>query len=147
VANLQRRNALIGQCERLQADADALTGELKKHADAKTAAIKGAKMPVEGLSFDEQGMVIFNGQPLDQASQAEKIRVSVAIAASLSPKLKVAIVKDGSLLDKKSWALLGKYAEENGLQVFAETVDSSRPTAIVIEDGRVRAEVQKVAAE
>lgn len=138
VAALQRRNALIRQAEELQKDSDSLTAALKQRDAAKTEAIKKAKMPVDGLTFDEDGVVMFNGQPLDQASQAEKIRVSVAIAAALSPRLKVAIVKDGSLLDRNSWALLEKYASEHGLQVFVETVDSSRPTAIVIEDGRVR---------
>ncbi|WP_164894988.1 hypothetical protein, partial [Mesorhizobium sp. M7A.F.Ca.AU.001.01.1.1] len=87
------------------------------------------------------------GQPLDQASQAEKIRVSVAIAAAMSPKLKVAIIKDGSLLDKKSWALLEQFAIEHDLQVFVETVDSTRPTAIVIEDGSIRQEQALEAAE
>lgn len=148
VADLTRRNILIGQAERLQKEADDLTAGLKKHLDDKADAVKKAKMPVKGLGFDESGIVTFNGQPLDQASQAEKIRVSVAIAAKLSPKLKVAIVKDGSLLDKKSWALLEKYADDNGLQIFVETVESGRPTAVVIEDGRVRGEdAPKVAAE
>lgn len=139
VADLKRRNQLIGAVERLQAESDDLTKKLDERRAARAEAVKSAKMPVDGLMFDDDGTVLFNGQPLEQASQAEKIRVSVAIAAALSPKLKVAIVKDGSLLDRNSWALLEKYADENGLQVFCETVDSSRPTAIVIEDGRIQA--------
>lgn len=148
VADLKRRNVLIGTAERLQAESDNLTKKLDERRAARVETIKSAKMPVDGLTFDDDGTVMFNGQPLEQASQAEKIRISVAIAAALSPKLKVAIVKDGSLLDRNSWALLEKYADDHGLQVFIESVDSSRPTAIVIEDGRVRGEeVQKVAAE
>lgn len=148
VSDLKRRNALVGQAERLEAEADDLTKKIEDRRAARVTAIKSAKMPVDGLSFDENGVIFFNGQPLEQASQAEKIRVSVGIAAALSPKLKVAIVKDGSLLDRNSWALLEKYAGEHGLQLFVETVDSARPTAIVIEDGRIRGEeVQAVAAE
>lgn len=148
VAELKRRNALIATADRLQAEADELTKKLDARRAARAETILSAKMPVDGLSFDDDGTVLFNGQPLEQASQAEKIRVSVAIAAALSPKLKVAIVKDGSLLDRNSWALLDKYAEEHGLQLFVETVDSSRPTAIVIEDGRVAGdEAHKAAAE
>lgn len=138
VADLQRRNALVWKAEGLEAESATLTEAIEKRRADKAEAITKAKLPVDGLSFGDDGMIMFNGQPLDQASMAEKIRVSVGIAAALSPKLKVAIVKDGSLLDRNSWALLEKYAEEHGLQVFVETVDSSRPTAIVIEDGRIR---------
>lgn len=144
---LRRRNALMDQVGRLQEESDALSKALDDRRAAKADAVRRAKMPVVGLGFDDAGVVMFNGQPLDQASQAEKIRISVAIAAALSPKLKVAIVKDGSLLDRNSWALLERYADEHGLQVFIETVDSSRPTAIVIEDGRIREEAPAVAAE
>lgn len=147
VADLQRRNILIGKADRLEADAETLTKALDQRRAARAKAVERAKMPVDGLGFDDSGVVVFNGQPLDQASQAEKIRVSVGIAAALSPKLKVAIVKDGSLLDGDSWSLLEKYAEEHSLQLFVETVDSSRPTAIVIEDGRVRDAAPAVAAE
>lgn len=145
VREKRRMNVLIAQAEEAQKEADALTKSLAERNAKKAEAIRKAKMPVEGLSFDEDGIILLNGQPLSQASQAEKIRVSVALAAAMSPKLKVAIIKDGSLLDRNSWGLLEKYAEEHGLQVFVETVDSSRPTAIVIEDGVMRAPVMEAA--
>ena len=42
-------------------------------------------MPVEGLSFSDDGSVTFNDLPLDQASHAEQIRVSMAMAMALIP--------------------------------------------------------------
>jgi len=146
VADLTKRNGLIVHAERLDVESKALTKALDDRRAARAEAVKKAKMPVAGLSIDENGIVTFRGQPLDQASQAQKIRVSCALAAALSPRLKVALVRDGSLMDKKSWALLEQYAVEQGLQLFVETVDSSRPTAIVIEDGRVRGAEPKLEA-
>jgi hypothetical protein len=70
-------------------------------------------MPVEGLGFadSEDGpFVTLGAEPFDQASQAQKIRVSVAIAAAMNPKLRVARILDGSLLDARSWAALEDYA-------------------------------------
>lgn len=133
---MERRRGIIADAEIAEAEAADLTSALATRDADKKAAIAASKMPIEGLSF-EDGRVIYNGQPIEQASQAEQIRVSVAIAAARSPKLKVAFIKDGSLLDKKSWALLEKFAVEHDLQVFVETVDSSRPSAILIEDGMV----------
>lgn len=129
-----------------EAASDSLTEQMQKREADKRAAIAAAKMPIPGLGFGD-GVVMFNGKPLHDASQAEQIRVSVAIASALNPKLKVAFIHDGSLLDKKSWALLEKHATEHGLQVFVETVDSSRPTAIVIEDGKAKAAPVMEAAE
>lgn len=140
------RADLIKKADAAEAESAALTAAMDARKKEKAEAVRKAKMPVDGLEFGED-MVLFNGQPLDQASQAEKIRVSVAIAAAMSPKLKVAIIKDGSLLDKKSWALLEQFAIEHDLQVFVETVDSTRPTAIVIEDGTIRQEQALEAAE
>lgn len=132
-----RMNSLIRQADAKDAESKALTTTIEGIDKAKAEAIKNANLPVDGLDIDQDGVVLYKGEPLSQASQAQKIRVSVALAAAMSPKLKVAIVKDGSLLDKKSWGLLEKYAAEHDLQVFVETVSSDRPNAIVIEDGMV----------
>ena len=45
--------------------------------------------------------------------------------------------KNAALLDKDSWKALVDLAEQQNLMIIAETVQSDRPTAVVIEDGRV----------
>lgn len=118
-----------------------LTGAIDKRKEQATKAVAKAKMPVEGLGFaqgdDEKPYVTLNGEPLAQAAQAEKIRVSVAIAAAMNPKLRVVRIADGSLLDKKSWAALTSYAEANDLQVWIETISAHGKAAVLIEDGAV----------
>ena len=93
-------------------------------------------MPVPGVAFDD-GAVLLDGLPFDQASDAQQLRASIAIASAMNPKLRVIRVRDGSLLDKDSMALLAEFAETNDMQVWIETVQSGRPGAIVIEDGMV----------
>ncbi|NEI71049.1 AAA family ATPase [Rhizobium lusitanum] len=137
VRQKKQLDALISRVNALEEQAATLTKEVEESDARKLEAVKKANLPVDGLSFGDD-IILFNGQPLSQASQAEKIRVSVAIATAMSPKLKVALIKDGSLLDKKSWALLEQFADENGLQIFIETVDSERPTAVVIENGNIK---------
>ena len=60
-------------------------------------------MPVEGLGFGA-GIVTFNGLPFDQASTAEQLRVSVAIAMAANPKLRVLRIKHGNDLDADNLA-------------------------------------------
>lgn len=135
----RQRLALAGAREQLR-EAETKSRELTERIDArkklKTDAIAGAQMPVEGLSFGE-GMVMFNGFPLDQASAAEKLRVSFAVAMAMNPKLKVVLIRDGSLLDEDSMALVEQMAEAHDYQVFVEIVRKDSPVGVVIEDGEV----------
>lgn len=124
------------EADRLKAKSDRLTRALDRRKEQVETEIAAAEMPVPGLSFGD-GAVLLNGLPLEQASAAEQIQVSVAIAAAANPKLKVAFVKDGSLLDEDSWATLAATADRYGCQIWVETVASDRPGAIVIEDGHV----------
>jgi DNA repair exonuclease SbcCD ATPase subunit len=96
-----------------------------------------ATLPVEGLAWTEDG-VLFNGHPLDQASQAEKIRVAMAVGLAMNPGLRVVLIHDGSLLGPKALALIAEIAEAHDAQVFIERVGDGDPGAIVIEDGMVR---------
>lgn len=130
--------SLTADAEKHAAESARLTKAIEERTGGKEAKIAAAKMPVDGLAFGE-GVVLLNGLPFDQASKAERIRVSVALAAAANPKLKIAFVEDGSLLDEDSWAALAATAQEFGAQVFAETVSSRRAGAIVIEDGHVKA--------
>ncbi len=101
----------------------------------KSAAISTAKFPVPGLSFGDDG-VLFNGIPFNQASSAEQLRVSFAIAASMKPKLPVILIKDGSLLDDHSMDLLRELAREYDAQCWIERVGAD-DVGIVLEEGEV----------
>jgi hypothetical protein len=131
-----RRETLEAEAAALEGRSADLTAAMDERTQAKTAAIAAATMPVEGLSFGD-GEVLFDGIPLDQASQAQKIRVSVAIAMAANPKLRVLCVRDGSLLDRESWRLLAEAVASNDYQCWVEVTDDEGKTGIVIEDGTV----------
>jgi hypothetical protein len=120
-------------------DADAEVARLEAEIDAidrqKEEALASAHLPVPGLRFDETGVTL-DGLPLDQASQAQRIRASVAIGGALNPGLRATLIKDGSLMDEDSLALLTQEAEKADLQVILETV-STTGDGILIVDGEV----------
>lgn len=96
-----------------------------------------AAWPVDGLTIDSDA-VYFRGVAFDQCSASEKLRVSLNIAMAMNPRLKVLLVRDGSLLDDESLKLL--YDEVNGAdyQLWIERVGDDGEVGIVIEDGHVR---------
>jgi fibronectin type 3 domain-containing protein len=102
----------------------------------RTKRIADAKMPIEGLSFSEDGAVTFRGVPMSQASQAEAIRVSMAIGLAMSPELKIVLIRDGSLLDADSRALVNDIATAAGAQTWIEVV-GKEAGAVEIEDGAI----------
>jgi energy-coupling factor transporter ATP-binding protein EcfA2 len=131
-----RRETLQAEARNLEQQAEALTARIAARNEEKRAAIAAAKMPVQGLGFGED-FITFNGVPFNQASDAEQLRASIAIAMAANPRLKVILVRDGSLLDKKSMALLAEMADAKGCQVWIESVDDSGEVGIVMEDGAV----------
>lgn len=119
-----------------QAEADVLTAKLGEIDQRKADGLAAAQFPVDGLAFDESG-VTYQGIPFKQASSAEQLRVSLAMAIALNPALRVIRIADGSLLDSDNLALVQKMAEENDFQVWIEMVHESGNYGVVIEDGAV----------
>lgn len=133
----QSKQQLIDRRAKQQALCDDLTEQLRLIDVEKLETIAACQFPVEGLGLRGDEGVQFNGVPLEQASGAQRLRVSVAIGAALNPKLRVMLVRDGSLLDEKSLALLHDMAVELDAQVFLEMVGNDGE-GVVIVDGEVR---------
>lgn len=143
--DLERRKELEARAKDQEAKAEELTAAMEARAKAKQDAIAKASLPVEGLGFGE-GVVLYNGVPFEQASGAEQLRVSVAIAIAANPKLRVIRIQDGSLLDDASLAVIAQMAEANDMQVWIEQVSNTNTVGIVIEDGEVLVDNQAPAA-
>ncbi|WP_415395167.1 hypothetical protein ACMTN4_07300 [Rhodococcus globerulus] len=115
-----------------------LTAKIEQLDKSKTDGLAAATFPVDGLGFDDDG-VTYNGVPFAQASSAERLRVSVAMAMELNPKIRVIRIADGSLLDSENLAVIEAMASEQGFQVWIEVVDETGAIGVVIEDGAVKA--------
>ena len=137
-ANIEKEAALK-RFNEFKSKAAALTAEIEQIDAEKEAALSSASFPVEGLAVNLDGRVTFNGLPLEQASQAEKITVSMSIALAANPELKLVLIRDGSLLDEDSLKQIVEMAEAAGAQVWIERVGDRDPGAVIIEDGAVRA--------
>lgn len=139
---VQMKQELAGEITLAQAISRDFTAEIEQIDTEKEKAITTAKMPVDGIGFGD-GYVTLDGFPFDQASASAQMRAAIALAMAANPQVRVLLIRDASRLDKKSWQLLADMARENDFQVWAESVESDRPGAIIIEDGAVRAKQQE----
>lgn len=114
-----------------------LTKELDKLVEDKEALITTAKLPIDGLNIDAEG-VTFNEIPFTQLSSAEQLKVSLAIAIAMNPKLRVIRIMDGSLLDTDNMAIVQEMAKDQDYQVWIERVEDSGRVGILIENGEVK---------
>lgn len=129
------RANIAAQLNDVSSQAEALTGQIDAIDTAKAEAAAAARYPVQGLSVADDG-VRLGEVPFAQASQAEQLRASVAIAAATSSDLRVMLVRDGALLDKKSLALLSEIATEHDVQLWVEVVGTRDECTLVIADGQ-----------
>lgn len=140
----KQRASLVTEVARLAGGLTTLNAEIEKIDADKATFLSAAKLPVDGLDVDAEG-VRFRGVPLSQASGAEQLRVALALAIVASPNLRDVWVRDGSLLDDDSLEVLAREAEAAGVRCWVERVGVRDPGAIIIEDGRIRPEASRVA--
>ncbi|MCK5547709.1 MAG: hypothetical protein KAI64_01755, partial [Thermoplasmata archaeon] len=149
IENAEKVNAIVRAnkahrdvSDDLRADSrlyDETTAVIEAIDERKREALSSCELPVEGLSFDEDG-IFYGGVPFSQASQAEQLRVSVAMGLAANPDLNTMLIHDGSLLDEANLAMLSDMAEEADAQLWVERVGHGPEVSVLIEDGEVRTE-------
>lgn len=120
----------------LQFQYDTLSKKIEKLDLTKSNALSTAKMPIAGLGIDDDG-ITFNGKPFSQIGSANQLKVSLAIAMSQNPTLKVIRISDGSLLDKDNKEIIRKMAKDNDYQIWQEEVEKDAKVGFTLEDGEV----------
>ena len=129
-------NEVDAQVDDLRKKSVALSDKIVGLVDKKAKLLAKAKFPIKGLAVDEEG-VTFQDIPFVQCSSAQRIRVSVAIGLAMNPKLRVLLIREGSLLDPKNLSAIAKMAEKANAQIWIERVSKGKECSIIIEDGSV----------
>ena len=136
VRTAKEKANLAFQLEATQEQADDLTKQLEALDKQKADGLAAAAFPVEGMSFDEEG-VLLNGRPFRKASTREQTIASAKMIIASDPELRVMIVRNGNDLDSDGLAELEALGDAHDFQIFAEFVDESGEFGWTIEDGKV----------
>lgn len=137
VAEKQRKAILKKQLDEKTTSAEKLSESIETRRKERQKVMEEANMPVAGIALAD-GQIFLNEIPFSQASTAEQLKVSVAIAMAANPEIRVIRIKDGSLLDDDNMELLRTMAVDKDYQIWIECVDGSGEVGIVMEDGQVK---------
>ena len=115
---------------------DLLTKQLEDVRQSKIDLLKGADLPLPGLSVVD-GELTFNGHKWDGMSGSDQLKVSVAIVRKLNPKCGFVLLDKLEQLDLDTLQEFGKWLEAEGLQAIATRVSTGSECSIIISDGEV----------
>jgi hypothetical protein len=122
-ANRAKATTLVA-FERAKAEYERLDDEIKELGQEKARMLRAAKFPIEGMGFGISD-ITYRGVPLAECSSAERIRVTTAMAVALAPpgnSIKTILIRNGSLLDNKSVAIIEEIITDAEAQCFMEIV-------------------------
>jgi len=134
-ANAQRA-ALAAQRDAASDQAADLSTQIEALRRQRRERIDAAAWPVEGLGFTDEGVTV-NGLPFDQCSSAEQLYTSAAIGLAQHPRLRVLLIRDGSLLDDEALERVRELAAKHDAQIWIERVGYGDECSVIIEDGEV----------
>jgi predicted ATP-dependent endonuclease of OLD family len=128
VENTKKALALRDELLEAEVEQKKWGSKLAEIESAKKRIISESKMPVPGLTFDED-QIYYNGLPFEKAqlNTAQQIIVGLQINLALLKDIKIARF-DGSLLDNDNIKIVEEWAKENDLQLFVELVDRNTET-------------------
>lgn len=121
----------------LQSKAQGFDDEVKAIAKTKADGLAAAKFPVEGLSFDSDGVTL-NGIRLEGASGREQLIVSTKLAMAMNPELRVLRIDKAEALDSDGLKIIADLADSDDYQIWMSRVTEDESEGIVIEDGEVK---------
>lgn len=144
-ANLDKDKA-EEDAKEYRAQYNTLTTKIEAVRKQKADLLKGADLPLPGLSVEE-GELIYNGQKWDNMSGSEQLRVSTAIVRRLNPDCGFVLLDKLEQMDLDTLQEFGQWLEQEGLQAIATRVSTGDECSIIIEDGYVAGQDMPAAPE
>lgn len=144
IQNIESINAKVRdnlEKEKAQMEADSysqkyreLSDQIEKLRDNRMKLLEGSDMPLKGLSV-EDGILVFNGQPWDNMSGSDQLRVATAIVRKIQPNCGFVLLDKLEQMDLDTLSDFSKWLEKEGLQAIATRVSTGEECTIYIEDG------------
>lgn len=144
LARVQEHNAM---CEKVRkynerqselmaakAKAEKMDADIAKLADERAALIANAELPIDGLTFTEDGLEL-NGVPFvpGKVSDSQTMEIAAKLVIASNPTVKVFRIARGESLGAKRLQTIVDIARRNGFQGFIEQVQRGQ-TEMQIEE-------------
>lgn len=138
VAENAERTRRLEEADALSDQRDALTKEIEEVRAERLALLKDADFPLDGLSVNDAGELVYNGQPWDCMSGSQQLIVSCAIASRINPTCRFVLMDKLEQLDLTTLKEFDAWLKTQDLQCIATRVSTGGECSLVIEDGEVK---------
>lgn len=138
VAENAERTRRLEEADALSDQRDALTKEIEEVRAERLALLKDADFPLDGLSVNDAGELVYNGQPWDCMSGSQQLIVSCAIASRVNPTCRFVLMDKLEQLDLDTLKEFDAWLKTQDLQCIATRVSTGGECSLVIEDGCVK---------
>ncbi len=113
-----------------------LTRDLENVRQAKIDLLKGADLPLPGLSVVD-GELIYHSDKWDCMSGSDQLKVATAIVRKLNPKCGFVLLDKLEQMDLDTLKEFGQWLEQEGLQAIATRVSTGPECSILVQEGYV----------
>lgn len=144
VAENAERTRRLEEADALSDQRDALTKEIEEVRAERLALLKDADFPLDGLSVNDSGELVYNGQPWDCMSGSQQLIVSCAIASRVNPTCRFVLMDKLEQLDLDTLKEFDAWLKTQDLQCIATRVSTGGECSLIIEDGCVKENHGKV---
>jgi len=133
----QAKAAAQGEADKLRREYEALDATVDGIRRERLDLLKGADLPLEGLSVSEEGALTYEGAAWSDMSGADQLKVATAVVRRVQPACGFVLVDKLEQFDSESLGAFAEWCEGEGLQVIGTRVSTGDECSVVIEDGRV----------
>lgn len=131
--NVEKRRA-TQEAQQLEANYQQLSAEIDRVRRQRTNLLERSNLPLPGLSVDH-GRLLYHGQPWDNMSGSDQLRVSTAIVRQLNPDCGFVLLDKLEQMDLDTLRDFGQWLEAEGLQAIATRVSTGGECSVILEDG------------
>lgn len=138
--NYEKSLEISDEIEKKKVESENLNIQLSEIRMSIIKAINNLNL-IDGLSVDEEKKVVMiNNIPVKDLSSSEQIFLATKLAMKASPEVKVILLQNASLFDKKTLREITNYCNSEGWQVIFETVGVGE---IIIKEGYILDPVER----
>lgn len=137
VRESHRRRAHLEKATTYEKQALELTQKMAARQAAKNIRIAQAKLPVPGLTFGDNALLL-DGNAFEDGSTRQRTIASVAIGAAMNPKGRIMLIRGGNDIDRDGMLLMDEIAREMKMQFWIERIEPTTQTAVILENGHIK---------
>lgn len=131
------RDEQLGKLKSIEAQVEGIEGRMEKLKEQKKLTLSQAHYPVPGFKIDSDGCLLYQDLPFSQASGMQQIDVAIDMALAINPRLKLALVREGSIIDLDNLKRIHERVESMGGKLIMERTGKSDEMSVIITNGEI----------